>query len=112
MLPRALSLVAVLLLGFAAHADPSLFGSGGSGFAQDGAEVAGRLVSRTKDAVVLRDAQGALHTLRLTERTRYVWTERSGPRDFVPGAKVRAEFDPDSAQQEAVAVWILAGPGA
>lgn len=112
-MPLRTLLVACLLLGStAAVADPSVWGAVGAGSPLELAPISGRLVARSAESVTVRDGQGALHTLRLTDRTRYVWNERSSLRDFAPGARVRAEVDVDGGEQVVRAVWILAGPRA
>lgn len=96
-----------------AVAEPSLGGEEGIGYSWDSTELVGRLVRRTPRAVVVEDGAGAVHVLRLTEQTRYVWSERSGPVDLAPGAKIRAELDAEPETNEGrvvLALWVLEGP--
>lgn len=69
----------------------------------------GVLVSRGPDAVVVKSQDGISHRIRVDERTRYVWGERSELRDFAPGATVRADFEAKP-EPLATAVWILSPP--
>lgn len=69
----------------------------------------GTLVSRGTAEVVLKDKEGTSHRIRVDDRTRYVWSERSELRDFAPGATVRAEYEAKE-QPVATAVWILSPP--
>ena len=71
--------------------------------------VTGVLVSRGGSEVVLKDDGGNDHHFQIDERTRYVWGARSRPTDFAPGARIRAEYDPDAALH-ATALWILSPP--
>lgn len=77
------------------HSDPQLV------------SLSGTLVSHSPDELVLRDGDGREHRLRVTELTRYVWSETTSPKDFGPGARIRADFTSSSRQQLLHSVWVL-----
>lgn len=70
--------------------------------------VTGTLVSRAPLELVLRDAGGSEHRFRLNEYTRYVWGEEQNPKDLVPGATIRTEYQVLGSAPVATHIWLVA----
>lgn len=111
-IPRLiLRVVSVIALGVAV---PALAASGDDAAPvlaegeRTAASLTGTLVSRESMELVVRDAGGSEHRFRLNEQTRYVWGEQQNPKDLVPGATIRADYQFLGTAPVATYIWLVA----